>query len=495
MSQGLGTRTARAMVWVYASYVGGRALVFVSMAILARVLTPEDFGLVALALIVTTALETLKDLGLTQALIVADEEETERRAPTIFFLTVGIGFVLWGITAIFAPLAVGVFDEPEVAPLLIALGSNFVLRALGATHYALAAKHLDFRKRTFAEVGDVVVRGFASIGLALAGAGVWSIVIGYLAGTVALTITLWVMVPWRPRLELRFEGLSHMVRFGGSITGIDVMSAINRNVDLVAVGTVLGAAALGLYSLAYRIPELLVLNFAVVGSYVLFPAFATLRREEMRDAYLTSFRYIVAITLPLAIGIFVLASPLMLALFGDQWVGADGAMQALSLFALMIAFDIPAGTVYKATGRADVLFKLAIPRFFVLVALMVLVADQGITTVAYAQVGVGALFLSIQLYLTKRLLGAGFLVLARVAAPAVAATAAMAAALFGLDQAISAPWPTLIVAGVVGGAVYLGVLRLLAPDLVRGIVERLRPGPTAEAEIEAAPAPSGAPSR
>jgi len=495
MSEGLGTRTARAMVWVYASYVGGRALVFVSMAILARVLTPEEFGLVALALIVTTALETLKDLGLTQALIVADEDETERRAPTIFFLTVGIGFVLWGLTAAFAPLAASVFDEPEVTPILIALGFNFVLRAFGATHYALAAKRLDFQKRTYAEAGDVVVRGLVGIGLALAGAGAWAIVVGYLAGTLALTILLWLIVPWRPRFELRFEGLSRMVRFGGSIAGIDVMAAINRNVDLIAIGVVLGAASLGLYTMAYRIPELLVLNFAVVGGYVLFPAFATVDRDELRNAFLTAFRYTAAFAFPLAIGMVVLTDPLILAVLGDQWIGADGAMQALSLFALVIALDIPAGTVYKATGRADVLLKLAIPRFFVLVALMYAFADDGITTVAYAQLGVGVLFLTIQLYLTKRMLGAGFTVLGRVAAPAALATVAMGAVMFGLDRLIEAPWPTLVAAGVAGALTYLGVLRLAAPDLVRGLIERLRPGPTAEAEIEAAPAPEGAPPR
>lgn len=475
----LGSRTARAMVWVYASYIGGRALTLVSTVILARLLTPREFGLVALALIVTVALETLKDLGLTQALIVATDEETERRAPTIFFLTVGIGFLLWGVTAAFAPLAAEIFDEPRVTPILIALGFNFVLRALSATHSALAAKSLDFRKRTIAEAGDVAVRGLVSIGLALAGAGVWSIVVGYLVGTATLVVVLWAMVPWRPRLELRLQGLSRMVRFGGSITGIDAMAAVNRNVDLIAVGQVLGAASLGFYTLAYRVPELLVLNFAVVGGYVLFPAFATLDREALRAAYLVAFRYTVALALPLTVAMVALADPIVLALFGEKWIDAVGPMQLLALFALSIAIDIPAGTVYKSSGRADVLLKLAIPRFFVLVALMVLFAGDGIDAVALAQLGVGAGFLAIQLFLTKRLLGAGFRVLAVTAAPVVLATGAMGAAIVGLDQAIAAPWPSIAAASAVGAVVYLGTLRVTAPDLVGGLIERLKPGAAA----------------
>ena len=472
----LGSRTARAMVWVYASYIGGRALTLLSkMAILARLLGPREFGLVALALIVTVALETLKDLGLTQALIVATDEETEKRAPTVFFLTVAMGFVLWGVTAALAPLMAEVFDEPRVTPILIALGFNFVLRALSATHAALAAKSLDFRKRTFAEAGDVAVRGLVSIGLALAGAGVWSIVVGYLVGTATLVVVLWVMVEWRPRLELRLAGLSRMVRFGGSITGIDVMVAVNRNVDLIAVGAVLGTVSLGLYTLAYRIPELLVLNFAVVGGYVLFPAFATLDREALRAAYLVAFRYTVALALPLTVAMVVLAHPIVLVVFGEQWVGAVGAMQLLALFALTIAIDIPAGTVYKSSGRADVLLKLAIPRALVVAGLMALFVDEGIATAALIQLVVGVGFVAIQLYLTKRLLGAGFRVLAVTAAPIALATAAMGAAAAGLDYVIAGPWPSIAAASAVGAFVYLGTLRVAAPDLVSGLIERLKP--------------------
>lgn len=480
-SERLGTRTARAMVWVYASYVGGRVLVLVSTAILARLLSPRDFGLVAIALIVTVALETLKDLGLTQALIVASDEEAERRAPTIFFLTVGIGFLLWGVTAALAPFAAMLFDEPRVTPILIALGFNFVLRSLAATHYALAAKSLDFRKRTYAEAGDVAVRGLVSIGLALTGFGVWSIVVGYLVGTATLAVVLWATVPWRPRLELRLAGLSRMVRFGGSITGIDVMVAINRNVDLIAVGKVLGPSALGLYTLAFRVPELLVLNFAVVGGYVLFPAFATLDREALRGAYLVAFRYTVALALPLTVAMTALADPIVLALFGDKWIDAVGAMQALALFAFTIALDIPAGTVYKASGRADVLLKLAIPRFFVLVGLMVVFADDGIVAVALAQLAAGAGFLAIQLYLTKRLLGAGFRVLAATAAPPALATAAMGAVVVAIDAAIASPWASVVAASAAGVVVYLAALRVVAPELVSGLVERLRPGAAAPA--------------
>jgi PST family polysaccharide transporter len=169
--EGLTRRTARGMGWAYASYVAGRLLVLVVTAILARLLTPDEFGLVALALTFTAFLDMIQDLGLAEALIIVDEHEVEVRAQTAFLAMAGFGVVLAGITAALGPLAAGFFDESELVAMMPVLGLTFVFRSLGATHYALAQKRMDFRARTVGELADVVVRGATGIILAIAGAG------------------------------------------------------------------------------------------------------------------------------------------------------------------------------------------------------------------------------------------------------------------------------------------------------------------------------------
>jgi O-antigen/teichoic acid export membrane protein len=470
----IGTRTVRGMFWAYGSFVAGRSLTLVSTAILARLLDPRDFGLVALALVFTALLETVADLGLSQALVVMRDDQVPERADTVFLGSIGIGATLTAVVAGLGPVMALFFHQPALSWLMGLLGVNFLLRALGSTHYALAEKRIDFRARTQAEVADVLVRGVASIALAAAGLGAASIVLGYLAGTVALSATLWLVVPWRPRLLLRRDDLRGLVRFGAAYSGVDAIAAVSNNVDYVFVGRVLGPASLGLYSLGFRLPELLIMNLSLVAGRVLFPAFAAVAREALADAFLMAFRYTMMIAMPLAAGLAALSQPVILALFGDKWEGSVGAMRVLSLYALFLTVNIPAGTAYKASGRPQVLLALAIPRFLVLVVSIALLVDRGIVAVAACQAGAAGLVALLSTVLAARLLAVRpVALLGELWAPLLAATL-MGAALLGVQHALPR-WPALLVGVVVGTAVYVGVLWVVKRDALVHLWQRLRP--------------------
>jgi lipopolysaccharide exporter len=465
---GVGTRTLRGMFWAYGSYVGGRVVVLLSVAILARLLTPSQFGLVAFALTVTALLDTVGDLGVSQALIVVkDPDETAQKANTAWTLSVCLGAGLSALTGALSPLAAAFFDEPALTALLSALGLNFLLRGAGVTHFALAQKQIDFRTRTAAELADVLTRGVVGVVLALAGAGAWSLVIGYLAGSAAMTTTLWTLVPWRPRIGIVRSHVRSLLRFGGAITALDVLSAIIANVDYIFVGRVLGKAPLGLYTLGFRLPELLVLNLAVVAGLVLFPAFAGISRGGLGDAFLTSMRYTLIVGVPLGVGLAVLAEPVTLAVFGDQWRGSVDVMRVLTVFAFCVTVGMPAGTAYKSLGRVDVLLKLAVPRAVLAVVTIAIFADHGIVAVAACQAGVAALFAVIGITLAARLLGTGVRRIVTAALPAVCAGVPLAAVLLLVERALDDPWLTLAVATPLGAVTYVGALWLVAPDALR----------------------------
>jgi O-antigen/teichoic acid export membrane protein len=468
MSHSLGTRTLRGMLWAYGSYVGGRALVLVSTAILARLLDPEDFGLVALALVFTALLESVADLGVGQALVVStgDAEEERGRADTAFAISVVLGALLTLLVVAIAPLAALAFDEPELTGLLAALGTNFLLRGLGSTHYALAQKRLDFRARTVAEMADVVVRGLAGIVLALEGAGAWSLVLGYLIGTATLTLTLWILIPWRPRLRPQRKFVRGLVTFGGTLSAVSVIGAVIGNVDYIFIGRVLGPALLGLYTLGFRLPELIVVNLAIVAGQVLFPAFAAVDREALGHAFLVSLRYTLMVAVPAAAVLVALAEPLTLAAFGAQWRDSIAPMQVLTVYALAVAIGIPAGTAYKAVGRADVLLKLAVPRGILVIASIAVFVDRGIAAVAACQAAVAALFGAIGIWLAARLLAVGWRRIWATSWPVLAAVVPMLAAMLAVDAAMTSPWPALLVGTAAGSATYLAVLWALDRDSI-----------------------------
>jgi PST family polysaccharide transporter len=478
----IGARTLRGAFWAYFSYVGGRLLILVATAILARLLTPKEFGIVGFALIFMALLETVKDLGLGQALVASRPEDVYERADTVFVAGLGLGLVMTGIVAAVSPLAAAFFDEPQLLGILPVLGLNFLIRSVGATHYSLAQKEMLFRTRTIAEFCDVLVRGTVGVVLALAGAGVWSLVIGYVAGTTALVTALWVLVPWRPKLRLDRSQLPGLLRFGGALTGVDITSAITANADYVFVGKVLGPASLGLYTLAFRLPELAIVNVATVAGIVLFPAFANVDRNALSHAYTQALRYLLMLCMPIAAGVALLAAPLVEVAFGPKWDGAVEPMQLLTLYAFAVTVGIPAGTAYKAVGRAGVLLKLAVPRTVMLVAGVAIFVSSGITAVAATHAVVAGLFSVIGILLASRLLGVRLSRLLSLGVAPLVATAAMSAVVVGVDSLLDSAPATVLVAGAAGAAVYLGVLMLLAPDAVRDLRDKLRAAPSAQAE-------------
>ena len=467
--QSIGSRAVKGLVWAYGSYVGGRLLVLLATAILARLLTKSDFGLVALALTFTGLLDTLSNLGLAQALIIQKDEDVYERAETVFLGSVAISLVLTVLIAAFSPLIASFFGNPELVGIVAVLGVNFFLRSLGVTHYALAQRTLDFRSRTIAEIADAVVRGAVGIGLALAGFGAWSLVLGYLVGTIALDVAIWICVPWRPKWRPRRAHLPHLLRFGGTLSAVDVTAALSMAVDNLFVARVLGASALGLYSIAFRIPQLAILNMSVVASTVLFPTFSAQARDVLGRAFLTSVRYVWMITLPLATMLILLADPLIEVVFGPKWAGAVVAMQIVAVYAFAFTVGFPAGDAYKATGRVGVILILTIARLAILVVALVLFISQGIAAAAACQAVSTGIIELIGIVLASRLLSVSLFSIMRQIWPAIAATAAMALPIIGLSAVLDAPLALVVSAGLAGTAAYVLVIAIAAPDTLRNL--------------------------
>ena len=483
---GIASRTLRGMFWAYGSYFVGRALVLVSIAILARLLTPSQFGLVAFALTVTAVLDTIADLGVSQALILVKQDKLGSKPDTAWTLGVMLGTALTAITAALGPAAAAFFNQPELELMLPILGANFLLRSLGVTHLALAQKQLDFRTRTLAEMSDVVLRGFVGIGLALVGAGAYSLVGGYLAGSLATTATLWLLVPFRPSLRLHRGDLGGLLRFGGGLTTLNMISAVISQADYIIIGKVLGATSLGLYTLGFRLPELIIINLSYVAGLVLFPAFAQIGRPQLAEAYLTSLRYVLIVCVPVAVALALLAEPIVLIAFGDQWVESIAVMQVLTLLALATTVGVPAGTAYKSIGRIDVLVKLAIPRALLGVAVILVFVDHGIVAVAICQTSVATMFSLIHIVLAGRLLSTGLRRIWIAAWPPLLAGAVMGGVVEGVVLVVEGPYATLGAAAPVGGAVYVATLWVVAPSAMRKL---WRTASSAKAQPEPGPQP------
>ncbi len=450
----LSTTAARAVAWNYASFASGKVLVLVTMAILARLLSPEEFGIVGFATLAIAYLAVLKDLGLGAA-VIQRRHDVEESAQTVFVLNLAIGAILTTITILGAPFVASFFREPLVTPLLRVLSFTFVLESLGSMHVVLMKRNLDFRRKLVPDIGRSLVKGTVAIATAATGFGVWALVWGQLAGVIAAVVLSWVVLPWRPTFRFERRLLRPLARFGVPLLVTDIQYAIWANLDYVVVGRMLGDAALGVYTLAYRLPELLIQSVWRVLAQAIFPVFSRLQDdiEALRRGFLATIRYTQIAIVPLGVGLFVTAEPAVSLLFGDQWADVVPVLQVMALFSLIASIGVNAGDVYKALGRTDVLAKLAIAELFVLIPALTYGARFGVIGVAWAHAAVAVVDSTVRLLVARVMVGISFRDVGRQLAPSFGAGVVLAAAAAS-SMRITADLGTLtsLVIGVVSGA-------------------------------------------
>jgi PST family polysaccharide transporter len=427
-SGNLAVAAVRGTLWTYASTFSGKLLVLISTVILARLLLKEDFGVAGYALVIIGILDVLSDLGVGAALIYYkdDPEATD----TAFWLGLGIALALFASVWVAAPLAGAFFDDERVVAATRVLALTFPLTALSNIHNTLLQKRLQFRRKFVPDLAQAVAKGVISIALALLGLGAWSLILGQVGGTALAVVAYWWAVGWRPSLHFSTRLAPRLLRYGSNIVATNGLGMLLLNADYLFVGRYLGAAALGAYMLAFRIPELLISRLCGMLGRVMFPVYARIRDEDgaLANGFLLTLRYLTMITVPLALGLALVAEPLVLAVFGARWSDAIPVMQAIALYTLLRSLAFNIGDVYKAQGRPGILTRLALLRAAVLLpGLWWAASGRGsIVAVAWVQVVVALGSTVLSLVIAARLLALPFGDILAALRPSLAGGALMA---------------------------------------------------------------------
>lgn len=464
-------KAGRGMIWNFLTYGLGRGVVLVTTAILARILAKDDFGLLSIAIVAINYLSLVKDLGLGLALIQRKEGVNEA-ANTVFTVNLIIGFTLSAVTIVVAPFFADYFNEPRIIPVLRWLGASFAINALGAVHVILLMKDLDYRRKFIPDMGNTIVKGAASIGLAVAGFGVWALVFGQLLGAIASVILVWAVAKWQPRLSLNTKLIGSLMKFGSSVTISDLLSVIIDNIDYIIVGKVFGLAKLSVYTLAYRLPEMLLIGNLWVMGGVTFPAFSSIqdKPEEMRRGVLASVRLIQLMAVPISLGLFLTADPIIRVAFGEQWLEAIPVLRVLAVYAWVYSIGYHIGDVYKAIGRTDILLGLTALTVIVIVPSIWIGSHFGLIGVAWGHLFAVLIRRIVSLTLATKFVRVKIVDIFKELKPAFLAGLAMTppTLLVLYLTAGASPFIQLALVALTGMASYLGVLwRLERDNLLR----------------------------
>lgn len=303
----------------------------ITSIILARLLTPTDFGLVAMVTAITSFGQAFADLGLSEATI-QSKDITNSQVSMLFWVNVAIGAILMLITAGLAPVLAFFYRQPQLEEITLVLSLTFLICAFRVQHDALLKRQMRFSALAGRDVVSILVAAPVALVFAWKGAGYWALVVMPLTYNLVQMLLSWLLVRWIPRLPRRGSKVRSLISFGGNVAASYVVVTVNRSMDNVLVGWYWGAASLGLYSRAYNLLMIPVRQLSAPAGSVAIPAFSRLQNDPDRFAryFLRTINLMVWVIAPVLAFLFVAAMPIIMLLLGNQWVGAAPVFKILA---------------------------------------------------------------------------------------------------------------------------------------------------------------------
>jgi PST family polysaccharide transporter/lipopolysaccharide exporter len=373
--------------WAFFSSISVRVIQVVATLALAKLLMPADFGVFALSALIVSAAAIFRDVGLAQVLIYK-QEDIGRIANTAFYLSAITSLALAGLLFLTASAIGRAFDSSAIVLPIQAMSAGLLISGTANVPLALLDKALKFKLRSVPEIAGAVAYALVSLGLGAAGYHAWSLVIGWIAMTAVTTLSAWLVCPWRPGLEFGWEEARVIVRYGKHLMAAALLGFAFFQADNASVGKWLGVTALGFYSIAFTVCNLPATNLSHVVNRVMFPTYSRVQEDlfEMRGLYLRTIKYISLAAFPAAVGIMVLADPIIRTFYQEKWIPAIPLFHILALYGLMRSIGATPGVVFMSTGNPQLVRRVAILQLVIAGALVYPVAEKFGTT------GVAVLF-------------------------------------------------------------------------------------------------------
>lgn len=436
-NEDLRKKTRWSILWTVVRIASDQMFSFVVFVILARLLSPHEIGIFALAIAFTEVSRVIAIQGMVQNIPRA-KKLTPELADTVFWtnlaMSVVVAFAVLGI----APIIMGVIDQPDAAAPLQALGFVLPIAALGATHMSLRLREFGHKSLALRSLVGGTIGGAAAIAAAFAGWGIWSLVVQRFVTESMNALMAWLSYRWLPGRNFSIKQLRAIWGFGFNMALTQILGLLPRRaVDLV-IGTVIGAAAVGIYRTAGRTSELVATG--TISPYTTV-ALQTLSRLQADTKEITkAFRWMVSrsamLTIPAMVGFGVLAPDAVPAIYGEKWRDAGVLAQTFACLGVTYSISSFASPLLMALGRGATLRTLAIGNLTATIVVAMLAAPLGIFAMAWASVARGYLSLPFTLWALKRASGITPLdALSAVSKPLTAALI-MGAAVWGLMELI-----------------------------------------------------------
>lgn len=337
------------------------AIQMVSTMVLARILSPADYGMNAMAVTIIGFANIFSNLGLSTA-TVQRAEITHEQVSALFWINTSIGALLTALTAALSPAVASFYNTPELLWVMVSLSGIFTIGGLSIQHSALLTRQMRFHSIAIIRILSLIAGILIAFVTGYFGFGYWALVFNALTSMTVSSVGFWVSTRWVPGRPRRNTGVDSMIKFGADLVGFDVVNYFARNLDNILIGKYCGAGALGLYSKAYQLLMMPITNLRGPITNVAMPALSRLQKEpeRFREYYLKCVSLLAFISMPLVAYMFVCSEPLISLLLGPQWLGTNGIFKILAAAAFIQPVSGTTGMVLISTGQSRRYLKIGI---------------------------------------------------------------------------------------------------------------------------------------
>lgn len=359
--ESLKNKTIKGASWSFIDSIAGQGITFLVGLVLARLLTPEEYGLIGIITIFIAVFNSIVDSGFSNALIRKNNAK-DIDYNTVFISNLVVSVVLFGILFLCAPFISRFFNQPQLIPLLRVMGSIVIINAFAIIQRTIFVKNVDFKIQTKVSLISSIISGVVGIGMAVSGLGVWSLVGQQISRQFLNSAFLWIYSNWYPKFQFSFQSFKELFSFGWKLLVSGLIDTVWREIYQVIIGKCYAPAALGQYTRAQQFASICSSNLTTVVQRVSFPILSSVQddKERLKNGYKRIIKVTMLLTFTLMLGLAAVAKPMILALIGEQWLPCVPFLQIICLQMMLYPLHSLNLNMLQVQGRSDLFLRLEI---------------------------------------------------------------------------------------------------------------------------------------
>ena len=405
----LKTKAKKGLAWSMVERFATQGVQFLFGIILARLLSPDDYGIIAMPLVFLAIAQCIIDSGFSTALI-RKPELTEDDLSTAFYFNIGIGILCYAVLFFSSPLIADFYHTPILSSLLKVTALAVLFNPLCAVQQAILTRKIDFKTQAIVSFSGAVVSGIVGLYMAYNGFGVWSLVFQQVGGYVMRTILLWILGKWKPKRKWSWKSFHYLWGFGSKMLGSGLLDTIYNNIYPIVIGKYFSAQDLGNYTRAQQFSSLPSSNVTGVLQRVTFPVLSSIQNEDERLAknYRKILKLSAFLVFPMMLMLSAIANPLVRILLTDKWIGCVILLQIVCFQMMWYPIHAINLNLLTVKGRSDLFFRLEIFKKIMGVCIMFITIPHGIIWMVSGGIVSSMLSLIINTYYTGKLINVGY---------------------------------------------------------------------------------------